>query len=315
MADSSGPMVAAIDCGTHSTRVLVARLSADGYEPVARHTTITKLGEGVDTSGRLSDAAVGRVAACLVDYRELLDRHGVGEVRMVATSAARDAANRDDFFDVAEAAIGVRPELLSGIEEGRLSFVGATAELAPDRGPFLVIDIGGGSTEFAYGSDACEGAVSADMGCVRLTEQHIEHDPPLPEELVSALSIVELHLHDVVAAVPQAPSAATLVGLAGTVSAVAAVEQGLHQYDPDRIHHFVLTKDAVEDVFRTLATETHDERLENPGLERDRADVIVAGLCILVKTMRQFDFTDCLVSETDILDGLVLSLADRHTDR
>ena len=301
--------VAAIDCGTNSTRLLVARsVEGGGYETIERLMTITRLGEGVDATGELSDAALGRVVECLQHYREVIDRHDVDAIRMTATSAARDARNRDHFFDLAEVVIGVRPELISGDQEAELSFLGATADLDPIDGPFLVVDIGGGSTEFAYGGDTFQKGISTDMGCVRLTEQHIESDPSLPEELVAALSIVELHLDDVTAAIPEAASAKTLVGLAGTVSATAAIEQGLHEYNRDRIHHFVLTKDAVEDVFRTLATENREDRLANPGMEEGRVDVIVGGLCVLVRIMRQFEFDQCLVSESDILDGLAMSL-------
>lgn len=301
--------VAAIDCGTNSTRLLVARSTdGGGYETIERLMTITRLGEGVDATGELSDAALGRVVECLQQYREVIDRHDVDAIRMTATSAARDARNRDHFFDLAEVVIGVRPELISGDLEAELSFLGATADLDPIDGPFLVVDIGGGSTEFAYGGDTFQKGISTDMGCVRLTEQHIDSDPSLPEELVAALSIVELHLDDVTAAIPEAASAKTLVGLAGTVSATAAIEQGLHEYDRDRIHHFVLTKDAVEDVFRTLATENREDRLANPGMEEGRVDVIVGGLCVLVRIMRQFEFDRCLVSESDILDGLAMSL-------
>ena len=249
-----------------------------------------------------------RVGAVLMQYRQLLDQHKVKKIRMTATSAARDATNSNDFFDMAEKIIGVRPELLTGIEEGNLSFIGATKELNPEQGPFLVMDIGGGSTEFVFGSQENQGTISCDIGCVRLTEQWIKNDPPLPEELSSCLSIVERHLDDVKREIPEALTAATLVGLAGTVSCAAAVEQGLKDYDRDKIHHFKLTKEAAEDVFRTLATETRTQRLDNPGMEADRADVIVGGLCVLVKVMRSFGFKECLVSEADILDGLVLSL-------
>jgi exopolyphosphatase/guanosine-5'-triphosphate,3'-diphosphate pyrophosphatase len=294
-------LVAAVDCGTNSTRLLVG----DGTTAVERLMRITRLGEGVDATGRLAPQAIARVVTVLEEFREVIERHGVTKVRATATSAARDAANRDEFFDAAEAALGVRPELLPGLEEGRLSFAGATADLDPADGPFLILDIGGGSTEFVVGTTRAEGVLSCDIGCVRLTEQWIEHDPPLPEELVSCLSIVEGHVDDVLREVPGVAEARTLVGLAGTVSCAAAVEQGLLEYDRDRIHHFRLTKEAVEDVFRTLATETRAERLENPGMEEARADVIVGGLCVLVKVMRQLGFAECLVSEADILDGLV----------
>ena len=181
--------VAAIDLGTNSTRLLVH----DGERTVERLMTITRLGQDVERTGRLADEAIDRVLACLREYREVMDRHGVTRVRAAATSAARDAANRDEFFDAVEAVIGARPELLSGLEEGRLSFNGATADLDPANGPFLVFDIGGGSTEFAYGIDEAEAAMSLDIGCVRLTEKYVESDPPAPEELVACLSITEAH--------------------------------------------------------------------------------------------------------------------------
>ena len=214
----------------------------------------------------------------LREYRAELDRLGVERVRMTATSAARDAANRDDFFDAAKEIVGVEPELLSGDEEARLSFLGATADLDPADGPFLVVDIGGGSTGVRRGHDrARSGVVSVDMGCVRITEQFLHSDPPAPEELATHLARRRLHLDDVDREVPGAGAARTLVGLAGTITTVAAVEIGLAEYDRDRIHHFRLTA-AAEDVFRTLATESRDDRVHNPGLEEARADVIVGGL-------------------------------------
>ena len=307
MADGqSNRVVAAIDCGTNSTRLLVAEAGGGPgtFRTLDRRMRITRMGEGVDATGRLADTAVARVLDVLREYRGVMDDIGVEACRITATSAARDAVNRDDFFDAAEAVVGFRPELLSGLEEGRLSFDGATADLDAADGPFLVVDIGGGSTEFVVGTTEAEAAWSCDMGCVRLTEQWIEHDPALPEELVACLSVVDAHLDDVLREVPGAVGARTLVGLAGTVSCAAAVEIGLAEYDRERIHHFVLTREAVEDVFRTLATEDRGERMANPGMEEARADVIVGGLSVLVKVMRRFQFDACLVSESDILDGL-----------
>ncbi|MCH1452728.1 MAG: Ppx/GppA family phosphatase [Acidimicrobiales bacterium] len=296
--------VAAIDMGTNSTRLLVH----DGENTIERLMTITRLGQDVDRTGRLADEAIERVLSCLRTYKSVMDQHGVTRVRAVATSAARDAANRDEFFTAVHDVIGVEPELLSGFDEGKLSFRGATADLDPADGPFLVFDIGGGSTEFAFGTDEAEAAMSLDIGCVRLTEKYVEHDPPRPEELVACLSITEAHLDDVARQMPQIAHAATFVGLAGTVSTAAAVELGLAEYDRDRIHHFVLTKEAAEDVYRTLVTEARDDRIHNPGLEEARADVIVGGMCILVRIMRYFDIEELVVSEADILDGLVFSL-------
>ena len=296
--------VAAVDCGTNSTRLLVS----DGTRSWERLMRITRLGQGVDATGRLAPEAIERTATVLREYREVMDRHGVERVRITATSAARDAENRDEFFDVAESIVGARPELLPGREEGRLSFLGATAELDPADGPFLVVDIGGGSTEFVVGTDEPDGVVSIDVGCVRLTEKFLHHDPPAPEELSQAVSVVHSHLEDVALALPSVKDARQLVGLAGTVSAMAAVEIGLPAYDRDRIHHFVLTRAAAEDVFRTLATEALADRVWNPGLEKDRAEVIVGGAVVLVAVMRHWDLAECLVSESDILDGIVASL-------
>ena len=295
--------VAAVDCGTNSTRVLVS----DGTRPFERLMRITRLGQGVDRSRQLAPDAIERTVTVLREYRDVMDSFGVESVRMTATSAARDATNRDEFFDAAEAVIGVRPELLSGREEGELSFRGATSELDPQDGPFLVVDIGGGSTEFVLGSSTPEAVWSADLGCVRVTERYLHGDPPEPEELANAIGIVRDTLEDLVRDVPPMKLANRLVGLAGTVTTMAAVEIGLAEYDRDKIHHFVLTRAAAEDVFRTLATEPRARRIHNPGLEEARADVIVGGAVVLVAIMRFFDFDDCLVSEADILDGLVMS--------
>ncbi len=297
--------LAAVDCGTNSTRLLV---SDHGRPPgIERLMRITRMGEGVDATGMLDPAAVERTVQVLREYREVMDGHGVERVRVTATSAARDAANREEFFDAAEAVIGARPELLGGHEEGRLSFLGATAGLEPADGPFLVVDIGGGSTEFVVGATEPDEVTSVDMGCVRVTERFLRADPPEPEELSQAISVVHAHLDDVEREAPAAKEARRLVGLAGTVTTVAAVELGLAEYDPERIHHFVLTRAAAEDVFRTLATESLTDRIHNPGLEEARAHVIVGGAAILVTVMRHFGFDECLVSEADILDGLVLS--------
>ena len=305
-------VVAAVDCGTNSTRLLVA--ASDG-RTLDRRMRITRLGQGVDASGRLSPEGIERTLEALAEYRTTMDELGVVAMRAVATSAARDAENSADFFQQAAGVLGFRPELLSGEEEGRLSFVGATAELDPSTGPFLVLDIGGGSTEFVVGTSEAEGTVSLDIGCVRLTEKFLLSDPPAAEELSQALSVTRDHLDDVVRELPAVLEARTLVGLAGTVSAVACVEMGLPAYDRERVHHFLLSRAAVEDVFRTLATESRSARVHNPGLEEARADVIVGGVLILAAVMRSFDIDECLVSESDILDGIVGSLLDREGAR
>jgi exopolyphosphatase/guanosine-5'-triphosphate,3'-diphosphate pyrophosphatase len=303
--------LAAVDIGTNSVRLLVADVDGEGRDAklrtLDRRMRITRLGEGVDRARALAPAAIERTLDVLREYRAALDAHGVERTRATATSAARDASNRDDFFTAAHDALGVVPELLTGAEEARLSFLGATAALdAP--APYLVVDIGGGSTEFVLGTDSPTGLTSLDIGCVRVTEQFLHSDPPAPEELANAVATVRDLVSTVPRLVPGSPEAATLVGLAGTITTVAAVEQGLPEYDPERIHHFHLTRDAAEDVFRTLATESAADRAHNPGLEAGRVDVIVGGAIVLVNVLRVLGFDEVLVSEADILDGLVRSL-------
>jgi exopolyphosphatase/guanosine-5'-triphosphate,3'-diphosphate pyrophosphatase len=305
----------AVDIGTNSVRLLVADVEGSGRDAalttIDRSMTITRLGQGVDGERRLHPDAVARTVAVLDRYGAVARDLGVEAMRATATSAARDSSNRDVLFDLAETALGVRPELLSGEEEARLSFLGATASLAEIGAPppYLVVDIGGGSTEFVVGTEAPAGLISVDVGCVRITEQFLHSDPPAPEELSAAVTVVRDYLKDVELAIPELRHASTLVGLAGTVSTVAAVEQGLAEYTRDRIHHFRLTRAAVEDVFRTLATEPAEQRRHNPGLEAERVDVIVGGVVVLASVLRTFEFDEMLVSEEDILDGLVRSLA------
>ena len=303
---TSGP-VAVVDCGTNTTRLLIA----GGRGPAAvRLSEITRLGRGVDGSGRLDPSAVERTLECLREYRRAIDIHNPTAVRVIATSAVRDASNRLEFLEPAEEILGAAPEVLSGREEAETAFRGAVSDLDPAEGPYLVVDIGGGSTELSFGEGRCTDALSLDIGSVRLTEKYIHHDPPQPEELAACLSVTELHLDDAVRAIGALAGPCRLVGVAGTITTVAAVELGLATYDRDRVHHFRLSKEAAEDVFRTLATEALADRVHNPGLHPGRADVIVAGVCILVRIMRYFDFDECLVSESDLLDGLALSLLE-----
>ena len=300
--------VAAVDMGTNSTRLLVADLEGRGrdakLEPVDRRTRITRLGQGVDRDRALHPDAIARTLAVLREYRGVIDDFGVERVRATATSASRDASNRDELFDPAERVLGARPELLAGDAEARLEFLGATASLT-EPGPYLVVDVGGGSTELIVGSDEPEGLCSIDVGCVRLTEQFLHSDPPTAEELSQAVSVVRDQLADVGRMLPAARQAATLVGTAGTVWTLAAVELGVDAARSDLIDHFRLTRTAAEEVFRTLATEPAERRRHNPGLEPGRVDVIVGGAVVVVGVMRLWGFDSLLVSEADILDGLV----------
>lgn len=306
MTPLPGP-VAAIDCGTNSTRLLIA--GPDG-DPLIRLMRITRLGQGVDHSGRLAGDAIQRTLAVLREFAGVMGERGVAQVRMTATSAARDAGNRDDFFLPAADIVGVRPELLSGDEEGRLSFMGATADLDDALAPWLVADIGGGSTELIIGDSKRQptAVCSLDVGCVRLTERYLGDDPPGPEQMAAARA----HVADLLVGVDARQEAfrggATLVGLAGTVAALAAIAQKLVTYDRGRIHHFSLTRAVVEGLLSALASEPAAARRRRPGVEPDRADVIVGGAVILAELMRHFGYEDCLTSEADILDGLVGTL-------
>jgi exopolyphosphatase / guanosine-5'-triphosphate,3'-diphosphate pyrophosphatase len=296
------PNVAAIDIGTNSVRLLIA--DERGVE-IERPMRITRLGQGVDVQHRLSDEAIARTAAVLEQYRRLADAHGVTRLRATATSASRDAANRDDFFDVVERVLGVRPELLAGEEEARLSFVGATAGLAASDGPFLIIDVGGGSTELVLGTSRPEVLVSLQLGCVRMTERHLKSDPPTPAELRACVADIERELDK--ARTIESGSAKQVVGLAGTVTALAGMQLGLEHYDAKLTHHSRLTLSSVEASFDALCAATIDQR-RSLLAEPARAEVIVGGAAVLVTIMRRLRIAELQVSERDILDGLAASL-------
>ena len=299
--------VAAVDMGTNSTRLLVADVDGRGRDAklvtVDRRTRITRLGQGVDRDRTLRADAIDRTLGVLREYRGVMDELGVERVRATATSAARDAGNRDALFDPTEELLGVRPELLSGDEEARLEFLGATADLDAD-GPYFLVDVGGGSTEIIIGTDEPADLCSIDIGCVRLTEQFLHSDPPTAEELSQAVSVVRDELADVGRRFPSTWDAPTLVGTAGTVWTLAAIELGVDAARSDLIDHTRLPRAAVEEVFRTLATEPIEQRRHNPGLEPGRVDVIVGGAIVVVSVMRLWGFDELLVSEADILDGL-----------
>ncbi|MDH5670619.1 MAG: hypothetical protein OEZ06_00620 [Myxococcales bacterium] len=241
-------------------------------------------------------------------YAELLARHHVERVRATATSAARDASNGQAFFEAAQSVLGVRPELLSGQEEARLSFRGATAGLPLEREPFLVIDIGGGSTEFVLGRRQPEAGVSIDIGCVRMTERHLHGDPPGPAELSACAADVAQLLSTVREAIDVA-AARCVIGVAGTVTTIAALVRGLHHYDASRTHHMRLSRAQVQTQFDRLSSATVQAR-RSMLAESGRAEVIVGGAVVLLTLLRELDIPELLVSETDILDGLAMSLLE-----
>jgi exopolyphosphatase/guanosine-5'-triphosphate,3'-diphosphate pyrophosphatase len=308
----AGEAVAAVDCGTNSTRLLV--VGADGTV-LDRQMRITRLGEGVDATRALSPDAVARTLSVLGDYRVVMDRLGVARARVVATSAARDARNAGEFLAGVAEVTGVVPEILTGDEEARLSFAGATARLPAGSvgpGPVLVVDIGGGSTEIAAGrpgpAGAAPAAVSLDLGCVRVSERFLHHDPPLTAELAAARDAVVRQLAAARARLPALEPGGLFVGLAGTVSTLVALERRLERYERAAVHHVVLTRDDVGHWCSLLAAEDHRARLARPGMVEGRADVILGGVIVLEAVMSVFDRDRCLVSEDDILDGLAASI-------
>jgi len=297
--------VAAVDIGTNSVRLLISNERGEALE---REMVITRLGQGVDDTGALHPDAIARTTAVLAQYAALLAKHGVSKVRAAATSAARDARNREDFFAAAEAALGTRPELISGEEEAALSFRGATTGLEPARGPFLVVDIGGGSTELVLGTSAPEAAISVPMGCVRMTERQLKSDPPRPAELAAVAADVQAIMKDVKRAVP-VQRARLMIGLAGTITSLASLRQGALRYDPALTHHSRLTRADVDELCERLASATIAER-RTMLAEPKRAEVIVGGALVLRTILHELDITELMVSETDILDGLAATLLE-----
>lgn len=300
--------VAAIDCGTNSIRLLVADLTANTLVDVVREMAIVRLGQGVDETGRLAPEAIERTRVALAGYASQIRELGAERVRMVATSASRDASNADDFRAMVVGTLGTAPEVISGDEEARLSFDGAVRGLADGEPPYLVVDIGGGSTEFVVGTDRVDAARSVDIGCVRLTERHLHGDPPTAAEIAATEK-------DVVAAVALAretvpvENARTLVGLAGSVTTVAALALGLEAYDPARIHHARISRDQVAEVTDRLLGQTREERAAYPVMHPGRVDVIGAGALVLRVLMDEVGASSVVVSEHDILDGIAWSLA------
>lgn len=302
---------AAIDCGTNSIRLLVADvdLTAGSATDVVREMVVVRLGEGVDATGMFAPAALERTFAACATYAELLRAAGRPPVRFVATSASRDVSNRAEFVAGVRDILGVEPEVISGEEEGALSFAGATTGLPADaRAPFLVVDIGGGSTEFVLGSAGPTHRTSVDIGCVRMTERHMVADPPTPGQVAAATADIDSAIARAGRAVPL-DDAATLVGLAGSVTTVAALALDLPAYDARVIHHSRITHADVRRVSDALLGMTHAERAALPVMHPGRVDVIGAGALVLRRIMDATGAPEVLVSEHDILDGVAWSVA------
>ncbi|WP_375499454.1 exopolyphosphatase [uncultured Jatrophihabitans sp.] len=299
--------VAALDCGTNSIRLLVADTDEDGtgLVDVHRETRIVRLGQDVDRTGRLAPEALERTRAALVDYALTVTETGAERIRLVATSATRDAQNRDDFVDMVRGQLGIDPDVVTGAEEAALSFAGAVGVLGDVSGGLLVADIGGGSTELVRGGDGPLRAHSLDVGAVRMTERYFRDDPPTAMQVQAAEQ-------DVRAAINQARSLigdnVPVVGVAGTVTTVVAMILGLTRYDADRLDGAVVTADAVRDVSERLLTMTREERSAVPVIHPGRVDVIAAGALILRVLLDETDVIELTSSEHDILDGIALSM-------
>ncbi|WP_069162353.1 Ppx/GppA phosphatase family protein [Nocardia altamirensis] len=311
--------VAAVDCGTNSIRLLIADVGADGrLVDVHREMRIVRLGQGVDATGSLAQEAIERTRVALADYVALMQKTGVVRVRMTATSATRDASNREDFFAMARAELGTvvpgaEAEVISGDEEARLSFAGAIGELASAEGPFVVVDLGGGSTELVFGdSDGVQAAFSADIGCVRITERCLPGDPPDAEQVGAAREFAAERLAAAFAAVP-VDGAHTWVGVAGTMTTLAAVALDLPEYDSDKVHLTRLSLDQLRAVCDRLIAMSHDERAALGPMHPGRVDVIGGGAVIAEvladELARRAGISELVVSEHDILDGIALSIA------
>ena len=308
----SAVRVAAVDCGTNSLRLLIADVDrrAGTLTDVDRRMEIVRLGQGVDATGRIAAEPLARTLRALAEYSDEIARAGAVSVRMVATSAIRDAANAAEFVAGVTEILGVAPEVLSGDEEARLSFTGATAELATvpsAQPPYLVVDIGGGSTEFVLGATRQVAGVSVDIGCVRMTERHLHSDPPRAVEVAAATADIDAALDQVAAKVPVA-EARTLIGLAGSVTTVAGIALGLASYDRARIHHARVPAAAVHRIANDLLGQTREQRAAIGVMHPGRVDVIGAGALVLDRILTRFGFAEVMVSEHDILDGIAWSL-------
>jgi exopolyphosphatase/guanosine-5'-triphosphate,3'-diphosphate pyrophosphatase len=311
------PRVAAIDCGTNSIRLLVADVTKrdDGtswLRDVHREQRVVRLGQGVDATGMLNPEALERTRVALADYTAILRRKGAESVRMVATSATRDASNRDDFFDMTRSVLGVPAEVISGDEEATLSFTGAVGDLDPDDGPFLVVDVGGGSTELVLGTwdgvkATPKAAKSTDIGCVRITERCLKSDPPTIDEIAAGRELAKQVLQAAFDVVPVS-EAKTWIGVAGTATTMGAIALDLPQYDSEAIHLSRVSREMLTATSDRLLKLNHDERAAIPVIHPGRVDVIAGGSLIFQVLAEQLpDIQELTVSEHDILDGIALS--------
>ena len=300
--------VAAIDCGTNSIRLLIADIDGKNFREVVRDMEIVRLGQGVDETGQFHPDAIARTLAAVDKFAAEIAKRGVEKIRFCATSATRDATNRHLFVDGVRDRLGIELEVISGDEEAALSFAGAIKDLDPSNGPFLVVDIGGGSTEFVFGTSTVEAARSVNIGCVRMTERHFASDPATAQQIEAARSDIQAAIAQAAAVVP-ITQAKILVAVAGTATTVAAAALDLPEYDRYAIHLSRISAQQTHDAATMFATSTREQRLALGYMHPGRVDVIAAGSLVLSEIMKATGASEFVASESDILDGMAFSLA------
>lgn len=299
--------VAVIDCGTNSIRLLIAEISGSNFKEVIRTMEIVRLGQGVDENKAFHPDAINRTLLAVKSFKEIIDRNNVDKIRFCATSATRDAMNRNLFIDGVRDILNVQVEVIPGEEEAALSFTGATYQLDQGSGPFLVVDIGGGSTEFVYGDKKVISAKSVNIGCVRMSERHLTNQPPTMDQIASAIVDIDIAITQAAVSVP-INSAKSLIAVAGTATTVAAAALDLSKYDRDLIHLSKISADKVHKVAQMFQSMNKSEISALPYMHEGRVDVITAGSLVLSRVMAATGAVEFVASESDILDGMAFSL-------
>lgn len=299
--------VAAIDCGTNSIRLLIADITNGKFQEVLRTMEIVRLGQGVDENKSFHPDAIVRTLTAVKSFRDLIASKGVEKIRFCATSATRDAANRDLFIDGVREILGVQVEVIPGEEEARLSFLGATKELDQNQSPFLVVDIGGGSTEFVLGSEKVDSAKSVNIGCVRMSERHLTSQPPTMDQIAKAIVDIDFAISQAASVVP-ITTAKSLIAVAGTATTVAAAALELSEYDRYAIHLSRISAEKVHKVAQMFQSMSKDKIASLGYMHPGRVDVITAGSLVLSRIMAATGASEFVASESDILDGIAWSL-------
>jgi exopolyphosphatase/guanosine-5'-triphosphate,3'-diphosphate pyrophosphatase len=307
MVEEQPMRVAAIDCGTNSIRLLIADIDGSNFREITRQMEVVRLGQGVDKTGAFHPDAIARTLAAVDLYAAEIAKRGVEKIRFCATSATRDATNRALFIDGVKERLGIEPEVIAGEVEAALSFQGATKDFDKSQGPFLVIDIGGGSTEFVFGTDSVEAARSMNIGCVRMSERHFTGDQPDPGQIASAIEDIDEAIHQAAKSVP-ITDAKTVIMVAGTATTVAAAALDLPAYDRYAIHLSRISAERTSQISTELLRETREQRAAHGYMHPGRVDVIGAGSLVLDRIMIATGASEFVASESDILDGMAWSL-------